>query len=153
MKQCLAEASKVVLLAIGSELRGDDAAGILVFDALAKLKIPRLHALNGATAPENLTGEVKRQNPSHLLIVDAAQLGAPPGTVRLVPVEDIGGYSFSTHALPLKVLVDFLRQDISSQVFVVAIQPKDVAFGAPVSPEVKAAASLVAEAIRSALKG
>jgi hypothetical protein len=93
-------ATRVVLLGVGSDLRGDDAAGMMAAERLSHT--PKLNVLLGGTAPENLTGEIKKLKPSHLLIVDAAEMKAEAGTIRLLTPEEIGGFSFSTHALPLK---------------------------------------------------
>ena len=74
LKNRLKEASRVAILAIGSEFRGDDAAGLLVAENLKKLlKVSsrKFKVFIGATAPENLTGDIKRFNPSHILLVDS----------------------------------------------------------------------------------
>ncbi|MCU0641332.1 MAG: hydrogenase maturation peptidase HycI [Candidatus Margulisbacteria bacterium] len=142
-------AGHIVLLAVGSELRGDDAAGLLVAAELKNL--PQLTVLIGGTAPENLTGQIKKLKPSHLIIVDAAELKEATGTVRLVELEEIGGFSFSTHALPLKVMIDFILQDHHCAVLIVAIQPKDTTFGAPVDPAVSRAAAQVAADLTAAI--
>jgi hydrogenase 3 maturation protease len=138
-------ASKIVLLAVGSELRGDDAAGLLVAEELQNHKLPNLEVLIGGTAPENLTGEIKRLKPSHLVIVDAAEMNEAPGTIKLVLPEEIGGFSFSTHSLPLKVMVDFIRQDWPCEVLIIAIQPANLSFGAQVSGAVRRAARQVCD--------
>jgi len=132
-------------LAVGSDLRGDDAAGLLVAEQLQSKISDKFQILIGGTAPENFTGEVKRLKPSHLLIVDAADMKAAPGTIQVISHQEIGGYSFSTHALPLKVMIDFILADYKCEVIIVTIQPKNVMFGAPVSPEVRAAAAEIAK--------
>jgi len=147
----LNSASLVLVLGVGSDLRGDDAAGLLVVEELSKFQHPKLKVLSGGSAPENLTGEIKRLKPSHLVIVDAAAIGRPPGEIRLLTPDQIGGISFSTHALPLKVMIGFILEDHPCEVLIIAIQPKHLSFGAEVSQEVKEAAKITAEAIYSAL--
>lgn len=142
-------ATRVVLLGVGSDLRGDDAAGMLVAEKLQNA--PNLTILLGGTAPENLTGEIKKLKPSHLLIVDAAEMKAEPGTVKLLTPEEIGGFSFSTHALPLKVMIDFILADWQCAVTMIAIQPADTHFGAPIHPAVKQAAGQVAGCLKAAI--
>ena len=146
----LAAASKIVLLAVGSDLRGDDAAGLLVAERLQSKTSDKFQILIGGTAPENLTGEIKRLKPSHLLIVDAANMKVAPGTVQILSHQEIGGSSFSTHALPLKVMIDYILVDHPCEVIVITIQPQDITFDGPVSAAVKQAAELVAAAIFSA---
>jgi len=149
LKQGLKGATQVVVLAVGSDLRADDAAGLLVAEQLTPSD--KLHVLIGATAPENLTGQVKRLKPSHLIIVDAADMGDPVGTAKLIASANIGGHSFSTHALPMKVMIDFILADAPCEVLVVAIQPKSVKFGGPVDPAVSEAVQIVAKAISDSL--
>lgn len=144
LKEKIKTATKVALLAVGSELRGDDAAGLLVAEEVQKKRPKILEIVIGGTAPENQTGEIKRLKPSHLIIVDAAEMKAPPGTIKLISPEEIGGFSFSTHALPLKVMIDFILQDIQCEVLIIAVQPKSLGFGSEVSPEVKKAAGEIA---------
>jgi hydrogenase 3 maturation protease len=126
-------------------LRGDDAAGMMAAERLSHT--PKLNVLLGGTAPENLTGEIKKLKPSHLLIVDAAEMKAEAGTIRLLTPEEIGGFSFSTHALPLKVMIDFILTDWPCAVTIIAIQPADTHFGAPVHPAVKQAVRELTEAL------
>jgi len=147
----LAGASRVVLLAVGSDLRGDDAAGLLVAEKLQPKTSDKFHILIGGTAPENLTGEVKRLKPSHLIIVDAANMKAAPGTIQIISHHEIGGYSFSTHALPLKVMIDFILADLPCEVIVATIQPKSVMFDEKVSVEIEQAADRLAEALKKVL--
>jgi hydrogenase 3 maturation protease len=142
----LHKAASIVLLGVGSELRGDDAAGLLVAEKV-KSQRSKVKVLLGGTAPENLTGEIKRLKPSHLLIVDAADFKAEPGAIKLLDPREIGGFSFSTHSLPLKVMIDFILADHQCEVVIVAIQPADVNFGAPLSPAVKQACAAAAQAI------
>jgi hydrogenase 3 maturation protease len=120
-------------------LRGDDAAGILASQQLKALNLPGMTVLLGETAPENLTGEIKRLNPSHLILVDCAEMGAKPGEIKLIQPQQVAGYSFGTHSLPLSILVDYLLEHFPCKVLIIGIQPKNLNFNAPVSEEVQAA--------------
>ena len=89
LKKRLEGARKVAVLAMGSKLRGDDAAGLLAAENLARatrrkrLQRP-LKVFIGDTAPENLTGEIKKFRPTHLVILDAVDMGRRPGTAELI---------------------------------------------------------------------
>ena len=63
LKPELKGASKIVVLGVGSELRGDDIAGILAAENLKGKTSDKLQVLIGGTAPENLTGEIKKLKP------------------------------------------------------------------------------------------
>jgi hydrogenase 3 maturation protease len=141
LQQRLENGSRIGVLGVGSELRADDVAGILVAQRIKKLTGdkktgPEIETFIGATAPENLTGEIKRFHPSHLVIVDAADLDAEPGTISVMDPDSIGGTTFCTHSLPLKVMIDYLLESFDCRVTIIGIQPKSLAVGAPVSKEV-----------------
>jgi len=125
----LAEAAepgaRLAVLCVGSVLCGDDAAGML----LAPLIRPAAEAAGclvaeGSTAPENLTGVIRRYRPDTLFLVDAAHMDAPPGTVRIVPEADIAAASVSTHMMPLKFLIGYLRAETGCACALVGIQPE-----------------------------
>ena len=147
----LKSAQKVALLAIGSELKGDDAAGLLAVQGLANT--PKLRVFIGATAPENLTGEIKKYNPTHLIIIDCAELQEAPGAVKIFDPEQTTGDSFSTHRLPLKMLAQYLRMSLNCDIMVIGIQPRSIKFSTEVSPEVKNAVIHLNEIFQELVKG
>jgi len=149
----LNHATRIAFLGIGSDLRGDDVAG-MVFTAKLEEIIKKLPKTNmelafffGGTAPENVTGEIKRFNPTHLIIIDAAELGKPAGTIEIVDINNITGVSFSTHMMPPSVLVQYLLQYITCDVLIVGIQPKTLEFGAGISIEVQNSIDLLLKQI------
>ena len=152
LKQKLENAGKVAVLGIGSELRGDDVAGIMAAEQIERISRPKtttpeLKVFIGQTAPENLTGEIKKFRPTHLIIIDAADLDGQPGKIVLIEPENVGGVSFCTHSLPTKVMTDYLLQSFNLQIIIIGIQPKTLAVGALPSKEVTAAAKLLSETI------
>ena len=156
LKRRLERAERVAVLAVGSRLRGDDAAGLLAAEELSNLLGPkrdrsRIAIFLGEAAPENLTGEIKRFQPTHLLVVDAADIGEKPGEFQLVEPAAIRGVSASTHNLPVSLLTDYLQQCVRCNVVVIGIQPKACGFDQPVSVEVTQGAKRAAKAIAEAL--
>jgi hydrogenase 3 maturation protease len=140
-----------VVVGVGSTLRSDDAAGLHIALALRALALPNVFVLLGDTAPENVTGEVRRARPTHVLFVDAADLGESPGFMRLLDAAEVGGMSSSTHTLPLGVIADYLTLELGCRVLFLGLQPKSVAFGDTISDEVASAVQEAVEAIRKAL--
>lgn len=115
---------KIAVLGIGSTLRSDDAAGMYFIELLEKLvKKENVLLLAGSTAPENFTGVLKNFAPDKLFIVDAAYIGLLPGKARIVPAADISGVSFSTHMLPLPVMLKYLASEMRCDVIFMGIQP------------------------------
>ena len=169
IRRNLKDARRVAVLAIGSSLRGDDAAGLQVADELRRRRTkPRARTARsalrtphsavrifvGETAPENLTGEIKRFRPTHLVILDAADAGRKrPGSITLIQHDLLrGGSSISTHNLPVNILVQYLQQSVPCKVLILGIQPKSHEFGRPLSAPVKRAAYRAASALAAALQ-
>ncbi|MDD4183637.1 MAG: hydrogenase maturation peptidase HycI [Candidatus Omnitrophica bacterium] len=148
-------AKRVVVLGVGSELRSDDAAGMLAAKAIDKKikkdKKPAIAVLFGETAPENLTGEIKKLKPTHLIIIDAADISGKSGEVSLFDPENIKGVSFCTHQLPMNIMIDYLKNYIDCEIMVVGIQPKNLKVGNNLSKEVKIAVKYVADVILGAI--
>jgi hydrogenase 3 maturation protease len=133
----------LAVLGVGSELRGDDFAGVLVARKVQawaqRSRIEYVAGFEGCAAPENLTGAVARFKPSHVLLVDAAHLGKEPGTVELLVGEKITGVSFSTHMLPAPIVLDYLKKSCGCQAMVLGIQPQQTDVMGPISDPVAAA--------------
>ena len=144
-------ARPVVVIGVGNELRSDDGVGICVARDLAAASLPNVYAIRGGSAPENSTGEIRGHNPSHVLIVDAADLHEPPGSISILDPDTIGGASFATHGLPLSVLGNYLRTEIGCQIIFVGIQPASLAFGESLTPTVQHAARELVAALTECL--
>ncbi len=157
LKQKLNNAERVAVLGVGSELRGDDVAGILAAQQITKAikdktTIPELRVFIGETAPENLTGQIKEFQPTHLIIIDAAQLHKEPGHIEVMDHETIGGATFCTHSLPLNVIISYLLESFKFQAIIIGIQPKTLTFGEKPTKEVVAAAKHLADTITKLFK-
>ena len=143
LKQDLAsqlhKAKRVLVLGVGSELRADDAAGVIVAKNLTSFKPSKKSAVKflsiiGETAPENFTGDIKKFKPTHLVIVDSADMGKVPGSVGIFDAKnELYGVSFCTHSLPIKVMNDYLLNFIKCEIILIGIQPKLIKFGKPCS--------------------
>ena len=124
--------------------------------AAAAPRSRRLAAFVGYTAPENFTGPIVRhlrgagEGRRALVLVDAAELRRRAGTIVLLDAENLAGVTFSTHQLPLALLVDYIARTLPVRVFAIAVQPADTAFGAPVSPAVCRAVARLVSALRAA---
>ena len=141
-------ARRVAVVGVGSELRGDDAAGIEVVRRLRRqLKSPNLLLVEGGVAPESFTSRIRRFKPSHVLLIDATDFGARPGDVILAEPEAIKGRSISTNTMPLSLLASYLREQTGAKILLLGIQPASAEMGTPMSGEVKKAIDKVVEAL------
>ncbi|MDD5155087.1 MAG: hydrogenase 3 maturation endopeptidase HyCI [Candidatus Omnitrophica bacterium] len=157
LRNKLKDAGKLAVLGIGSSLRGDDAAGIAVarqVQAYAKKnKLRRLKVFLGETAPENLTGQIKKFNPSHLVIIDAMDFKGKAGAIGIFDLEaQEAGASFSTHRMPMRVFTDYLYKCTGCQSIIMGIQPRSLDFCAGLSPEIRESVRAASEGILYALK-
>jgi hydrogenase 3 maturation protease len=152
LKKKLKDAKKIAVLGIGSELRGDDVAGLLVAEELKKIKNLKLKVFFGSTAPENLTGEIIKYKPTHIVIVDSTDTDQKAGSIILISPEEVGGISFSSHMLPIKMMVDYLLESLKCEIIIIGIQPKILMFGETISKEVKKSTKQISDAIRQILQ-
>ncbi len=157
LKNRFSGSGRIAVLGIGSDLRSDDGSGMLAARALKALlskKRPRVPVkiFFGGTAPENLTGEIKRFRPSKLVMIDTIDAGSKAGSIYLFKPEEIaGGASFSTHKMPAKILIDYLVNSCGCQATVIGIQPKTVEFGENVSMSVRVSAEKIAAMLAEAV--
>lgn len=143
----------VLVLGVGSGQRADDAAGIRVAAKLSRLDLPGVMVLEGGTAPENLTGEIKRIFPSHVFIVDCADTEGPPGSIGFIEIERIAGASYGTHSLPLNIFADYIGRETGCVVAVLGIQPRTLELNGAVSAEVEAAIEETVNVFAECLRG
>jgi hydrogenase 3 maturation protease len=135
LKEKLRDFAHLLIIGVGNELGCDDAAGIELSRQMKRefRRSRKVSIIEAGTTPENSTSIIRRLRPSHILIVDAAQMGLPPGSVRIIERSEIGGFGFSTHSLPLSLLIDYLEKNSQAIVVLVGIEPLDVGFGKKLS--------------------
>lgn len=145
----LSNKEKTLILAIGSELKTDDAVGMYIADELLKYNLNKDNVciIKGATAPENFTGEIKKFKPSKMLIIDAADTGKKPGEIDIIDTNCVQGASFSTHMMPINVFIDYLLQHFDCKILIIGIQPEDLEFGLDITPKIKRTANSLVKLI------
>jgi hydrogenase 3 maturation protease len=141
-------ARRLAIIGVGNSLKGDDFAGSLVAKRLMsrfKQAAHRILVLDAGDAPENFTEKIRAFKADTVIFIDSAVMGTPPGTVRLVPLDETEYPYFSTHNVPLK-LIRTVMGDVESS-FLIGIEPRTTEFGEQMSGEVKAACTQVAETV------
>src|SRR5271157_2753198 len=135
----VARMKKNLVVTIGNEMMGDDAAGSLLARMIELSPLEDWEVLDGGSAPENYMFKIREMGPERVLIVDAADMGLQGGEIRLIDQEVIGSvFIVTTHSLPLNYLMEAIREFVP-RVELIGIQPKVVAFGYPISPLVQQA--------------
>ena len=134
-------AKKVVVCGIGNDVRGDDAFGVYVVGMLKeKVSNPKVVFLNCGEMPESYAGKIIRENPSHVVFVDAVHFEGKPGEIVLADPEGTLGEAFSTHKMPLKLLVSYLKQNVNAKFILIGAQPKQTGLFVEMSKELKESA-------------
>jgi hydrogenase 3 maturation protease len=133
-----------MLLGIGNTLQGDDGVG----NHIASLFRARgWNAIDCGTMPENFTAVVRRHHPELIVLVDATNLGLPPGEFRSVSDEEIEDVSLGTHNLPLSLLIKYLSES-AGRVLFIGVQPQHLEDGVGLSPAVKEGAERLMTLLR-----
>jgi len=131
---------KVIILGIGNTLRSDDAAGSALASRLEG-KVPFAVYDSGAN-PENYLEKIAKEKPDNLVIIDAADFGGKPGEFRAIEAEELKTVNlFSTHNASISLLTNYLQSQIKVDIIILIIQPKSIAFGDQLSPQVAEAIS------------
>jgi hydrogenase 3 maturation protease len=139
---------KKLILTVGNPMMGDDAAGSLLAQRIKRAPLDAWDVLDGGSAPENVLYSIREMAPEQVLVIDAADMDLVPGEIRLISAEKLEDpFLMTTHTLPLSYLVESLREFVP-QVDLMGIQPQVVAFGYPVSDEVKQAVERVYEDLK-----
>ena len=137
LKEFLKNRDKIVVLGIGNSLRGDDFSGSLTARRLKQeLNDEKVTIIDGGSVPENFTGQIKKESPTHIILIDAADMGKTPGYLRLIEKEEISRYNISTHAMPLSFLINYLEHTTDARIILVGIQPREMELNEKISPEV-----------------
>ena len=149
-----------IVLGIGNRLGGDDAAGTCVVDMLNpalsalstgrhRARVPLLTeiiAIDAGTAPESYTSVIRQHRPDLLILVDAADMGLPPGALRTIAPEKISVLSFSTHHMPLSMFISYI-EEFCGKVLLVGVQPEQTETSGGISKAVRKSVKKMAEVI------
>jgi len=151
LREWLSNAERVVVAGVGNPLRQDDFVGMKVVQDI-KGKVPEnVYLIECETVPESFIQEIEEFKPTHVLVIDAALIGEAAGSVKLVEKLEITAPAVSTHALPLQIFCEYLRNSIGAHVALLAVQPKETSFGEGLTNEVEETARSLAEVIVAVL--
>lgn len=123
--------SQLKVIAVGNDLYGDDGVGNAVLNALKQIpEMKDVELIDGATDALGLIDHFSGAN--HVIIVDAAQMGEEPGTVKVFSKEEvklkIKMDHLSVHGISLAetfdiaMVVDLLPKKIT----IIGIEPKNI---------------------------
>lgn len=132
-----AQGKSVLLLGVGNRLRGDDAVGSILAETLiGKLDIP---VIDAGDVPENYLGPIEASGADLVIVLDAADLGARPGDLSLIEMDQLKEAGISTHMSNLSLLFMVIPEETRPDALLVAIQPEQTEAGRGLSRSVEAA--------------
>jgi len=138
-------ANNTLILGIGNTLLADEGAGIHMLDYLQRHypELPDVTCLDGGTLSFTLAPYIEAAD--NLIVIDAAELDAPPGTVDVFSGEDMDRFAGKTkrsvHEVSLGDLlaIAHLTDTLPENRALIAVQPRDVDWGHCLSNPVKQA--------------
>jgi hydrogenase 3 maturation protease len=131
--------SKTVIVGIGNTLKGDDGVGPLVCQQLRQAK-SCAELIDAATVPENYVQRIVGKAPQNLLVIDAVDFQAEPGTIEVFRPEQLNSTVFSTHTLSPRLFAEMVSRNIEVDVYFIGIQPAHTRMGDSMSPQICQAA-------------
>ena len=142
LNEFLNDYEKLIIMGVGNELKSDDGIGPFIISRLKKENIENenLLLIDAQTVPENFTGKIRKENPTHLIIVDACLMNSDPGDMKIVDKDDFASIGISTHSMSLSFFVKYLEQDSDINIIFVGIEPKTMDWGNAPTPSVQNAA-------------
>ena len=96
------------VVGVGNPLVGDDGFGPAVVAALGPSDALRPFDVRGV--PESFLGPIVASGCPGVVFVDAADLGAEPGRMALVPADRLAEIDVSTHVVSLGLMAEAIRR-------------------------------------------
>ena len=134
---------QIALLGLGNLMRADDAVGMLTLQTLAEsgLLPPDVRVIEGGTLGLDLLDSLR--SISRLLVLDAVDTGATPGTLKRFEGQQVDDLpvSKSVHLLGFSDLMGALRlmDAAPKEVVLLGVQPASTDWGTLLTPEVEPA--------------
>lgn len=145
---------RLVVIGMGNELRADDGVGLEVVRGLKPYVNDKLTVFEGHMMPESFIGLTCAIKPTHLLIVDAAELHEKLGEWRLLAPTEIDDGLFTTHSIPATEVTKEVHRRCGTKIAFLGIQPKNREIELQISKEccraVHEIVTLINQAVQSA---
>ena len=135
--------NETLILGIGNTLLSDEGAGIHALNLVESQysNIPNLTFLDGGTL--SFTLAVWIEDCTNLIVLDAAELHAPPGTVKTFVGDDmdsfLGAAKRSAHEVGLLDLMDIARitEHLPEKRALIGVQPQKMSWGMHPTDEIQ----------------
>ena len=123
--------TRLKVIAIGNDLYGDDGVGNAVLNVLEQIpEMKDVELIDGATDALGLIDHFSGAD--HVVIVDAAQMGENPGTVKIFSKEEvelkIEMDNLSVHGISLAETFNIAQMvdSLPEKITIIGIEPKNI---------------------------
>lgn len=123
--------TKLKVIAVGNDLYGDDGVGNAVLNVLEQIpEMKDVELIDGATDALGLIDHFSGVD--HVVIVDAAQMGEKPGTVKVFSKEEvklkIKMDNLSVHGISLAETFNIAQMvdSLPEKITIIGIEPKNI---------------------------
>ena len=128
----------MLILGIGNRMRGDDGVGSILAERLGK-RNPHIPIIDAGDVPENYLGPIENSGADLVLVLDAADLGASPGDLSLIEMNQVKQMGVSTHTANLGLIFRVIPKSRRPEAILLAIQPEQMEPWQGLSPSVEIA--------------
>ncbi|MGA1819486.1 MAG: hydrogenase maturation protease [Thermoplasmatota archaeon] len=147
--------TKVLVVGVGSRMRGDDTAGPYTIDLLKGMLEEGggpedfdLELIDADVMPENYTKPMRESGADIIFFVDAVDMGLEPGDLRIVPRDLIDATIPCSHNLPMSYVMSYVNEKVE-RVELLGVQIRTAGLFEEMSGEAMEGCSRLADIIMS----
>lgn len=142
-----------VYAGIGNTLRKDDGVGPFIIQLLQKDSVNsnNIKLINLGEQPERLMELVNTPLLKKIIIFDAANLESTPGSIQRLEIDQISTKTFSTHRIPISIILQILKEDTKAEIACIGIQPVTMSLGEGLSIELETTAKNILDFIKQTI--
>jgi hydrogenase 3 maturation protease len=137
----LKRSANLLFIGVGNVLKSDDGAGVVISRRIRERA--GIRSLPVEVSIENYIGKINSMEPGEMVILDAMELNAKPGTYRILSLDMVEDATSTTHNISLGKLKGFF----SFPTHVLGIQPLNLEIGDRLSPPVQKTVNRIIEQI------
>ncbi len=137
-------ANECAFICLGNRDRADDGIGLVIAERLAKIYHKNVFSEEEEDISTILLYILEREIYKQIILIDAVEFGAEPGSVLVSSKIESNIKQISTHTIPYQEISRLLESKDKEFLFI-GIQIKDLTFLGPISEEVSKAADEIME--------
>ena len=145
---------KTAIVGMGNYFRNDDAAGLLVMDAIKNDRIrSNVHLVNVEDVLESYIFAIAGSDSQNIVLLDAVSCQAEPGSIVFGPLPEMSekAETLSTHKAGLKLAEKILAGN-GKKTWLLGIVAGNTDYGNQVSPEVRKGANIIINMLKDIIK-